>query len=163
MARARARGVLRVEPNVRAEALETPSGATAEVSGDVIVVRDKGALVLRYDAATGTAEISVPSGDLRLVAGGRVVVSGAEVAIEATSRASVTAPEVVTRAGRIEVAAERIVERATDVYRTVDGLMHTRADRVRSVVKGLYQLMGGRISVRAEDDASLDGKRVLLG
>jgi hypothetical protein len=49
------------------------------------------------------------------------------------------------------------------VYREVEGLLQTRAERLRSVVRGAYQLFAKRTQIVAEEDASVDGKRVLLG
>jgi len=128
--------------------LRTPSGATAGFEGDRIVVRNaRNAIVVVYDAERDTAEIT--AGDLTLSApGGRI---------------ALRASEIVCEAGRFELRAERIVERAGDVYREVEGLLQTRADRVRSIVRGAYQLFAKRTQIVAEEDASVDGKRVLLG
>ena len=129
-------------------ATKTPSGASATVDGERIVVRNaRGVVVVVYDAERDAAEISAtdltlsaPKGQLRL-----------------------QASEIVCEAGRFELRAERIVECATDVYREIGGLLQTRADRVRTLVRGSYQLLARRTQVVAEEDASLDGKRVLLG
>jgi hypothetical protein len=128
--------------------VRTPSGATAGISGDRIVVRNsRNAIVVVYDAASDTAEIT--AGDLTLSApGGRI---------------ALRASEIVCEAGRFELRAGRIVERAGDVYREIEGLLQTRAERVRTVVRGAYQLFAKRAQVVAEEDASVDGKRVLLG
>jgi hypothetical protein len=50
-----------------------------------------------------------------------------------------------------------------DVYLEVEGVVHTRADRVRTIARGVFQVFSKRASVVAEEDASVDGKRVLLG
>ncbi len=144
---ARAKKVAPPEPPASVE-LRTPSGATAGVEGDRIVVRNsRHAIVVVYDAASDTAEIT--AGDLTLSApGGRIAMKASEIVLEA---------------GRFELRAERIIERAGDVYREVEGLLQTRAERVRSVVRGAYQLFAKRAQVVAEEDASVDGKRVLLG
>jgi hypothetical protein len=134
--------------------IETRSGASAECRGEEIVLRDrKGAVIVVFDAASGRAEIHARS----------LALSGEEVTIDAKTRLTLGAPEVAVRAGKWELAAERVLERAADVYREVDGLLQTRAGRARTLVKGLYQLFGNRVSVRSEEDASIDGKRVLLG
>jgi hypothetical protein len=47
--------------------VETPQGASATAEGDRLVVRNfRGEVVVTYDAATGSATISAPAGDLRL-------------------------------------------------------------------------------------------------
>jgi ribose 1,5-bisphosphokinase PhnN len=147
------------------ERLETPSGATAEAQGDRLIVRNaQGMVVVVFDAATGTAEISSPSGDLRLAAPmGRVVVAaGSEVVIEAP-RTRIEASELELTAGRMEVTAERLVHRAHEMYQEVDEVLHTRAGRVRTLVRGAYHLFSKRLRLVAEEDAAIDGERVLLG
>jgi hypothetical protein len=141
---ARAKKVVPAEPTE----LRTPSGATAGVEGDRIVVRNsRNAVVVVYDAEHDTAEIT--AGDLTLSApGGRI---------------ALRASEIVCDAGRFELRADRILERAGDVYREVEGLLQTRAERVRALVRGTFQLFAKRAQVVAEEDASVDGKRVLLG
>jgi hypothetical protein len=143
----------RDEPAPAEEAIqrvETPSGASAQVEGERLVVRDaRGAIVVTYDAERGTAEITVPRGDL--------VLSAPEGKIALRAR------EVECEAGRIELRADRIFERARDVYRDVEGLLQTRADRIRTIARGAYQMFAHRVNIAAEDDAAVDGKRVLLG
>ncbi len=103
-----------------APSVKTASGATAEVDGERLVVRDaRGAIVVVYDAERGTAEIVAPRGDLVLSA--------------PAGKIAMRAAEIVCEAGRYELNAERVLVRARDVYREIEGLLHTRADRVRRV------------------------------
>ena len=130
--------------------VSTSSGASAEVQGELLVVRDaRGSIVVVFDAARGMAEIVAPEGDLVLSA--------------PRGKISLKAGEVECVAGRIELRADRIFERARDVYREVEGVLHTRAHRVRTLATGAYQLFARRVNVLAEEDAAVDGKRVLLG
>ena len=124
--------------------------ASAEVDGERLVLRDtRGAIVVVYDAERGTAEIAAPKGDLLLSA--------------PHGKIALRAQEVECEAGRIELRADRIFERARDIYRDVEGLLQTRAERVRTLATGAYQLFAKRVNVLAEEDAAVDGKRVLLG
>lgn len=133
-----------------AAVVRTAGGASAEADGERLVVRDRrGAIVVVYDAERGTAEIVVPEGDLVLGA--------------PKGKIALRALEVECEAGRIELRADRIFERARDVYREVEGLIQTRAERVRTLARGAYYLFAKRVNVAAEEDASVDGKRVLLG
>jgi hypothetical protein len=128
--------------------LVTASGASAQIEGETITVRDRaGAVVVVFDAETGRAELRAP-GDFTLAAEGRLTLRGAEVKVEG---------------GRLEIVAERVIERAGSVYREIEDVVQTRAGRVRTLVKGIYQLFGKRVAVRSEEDASIDGQRVLLG
>jgi hypothetical protein len=120
------------------------------VDGERLVLRDtRGAIVVVYDAERGTAEIAAPKGDLLLSA--------------PHGKIALRAQEVECEAGRIELRADRIFERARDIYRDVEGLLQTRAERVRTLATGAYQLFAKRVNVLAEEDAAVDGKRVLLG
>jgi hypothetical protein len=150
------------------------------------VLRDRdGTALVTYEPGRGLS-VSAPSGDLRLSAPrGRVIIdAGEDIALSArgaldvqadtshwqSREARITAEQLVTRCeqiaqvvGRWELRAQRVVETATDVYREVEGLAQTRAGRVRELVAGAYQLFAGRASIAADEDASIDGKRVLLG
>ena len=130
--------------------VRTPSGASAEADGERLVVRDaRGAIVVVYDAERGSAEITVAEGDLTLSA--------------PRGKVAIQAPEIVCETGRFELRASQIVERAHDVFREIEGLLHTRAKRARTIVHGAFHLFGKRVNLLAEEDASVDGKRVLLG
>ncbi|HEY3815938.1 MAG TPA: DUF3540 domain-containing protein [Polyangiaceae bacterium] len=139
-----------LEPVASPRAVRTPGGASAEVDGERLVLRDvRGAIVVVYDAERGTAEIAAPRGDLVLSA--------------PQGKIALKAREVECEAGRIELRADRIFERARDIYRDVEGLLQTRAERMRTLATGAYQLFAKRVNVLAEEDAAVDGKRVLLG
>jgi hypothetical protein len=151
---------------IAARKVETASGASCEAQGELLVLRDKkGAVVVVFDAEKGSAEVFAPTGDLTLAAPqGKVVLrAGTAVELHATERAEVRASEVALLAGKLDVRAQRILERAEEVYREIDGLLQVRAGRVRSLVKDVFQVLAKRARVVAEEDASLDGKRVLLG
>lgn len=152
-ARARPRTHLRPAPAAlpaEPTRIRTALGATAESDGERLVVRDPtGAVVVVYDAATGSAEIVASRGDLVLSA--------------PQGKIALRAAEVLCEAGRLEVRVDRLFQRARDVYQEVEGLLQTRAERIRALARGAYQVLAGRVSVVAEEDAAVDGKRVLLG
>ena len=150
MSPAAASPIRSIAPLPLLSAVRTPGGASAEVDGERLVLRDaRGAIVVVYDAEHGTAEIAAPKGDLVLSA--------------PHGKIALRAREVECEAGRIELRADRIFERARDIYRDVEGLLQTRAERVRTLATGAYQLFAKRVNVVAEEDAAVDGKRVLLG
>lgn len=78
-------------------------------------------------------------------------------------RIETTAAQIVSTVGRMEVRAERLIERAKDAYREVDGLLQTRAGRARSLIREAYQLVSERTSLVSKKETSIDGERVLLG
>jgi len=149
-------------------------------------VRDPhGAIVVRYDASTGEARIESPHGDLTLAAAGKVkLAAGTDVELEASGtiattssrvsvhtgegevnaeRLGVRAAELATLVGKWELRAQRLVEQVVDAYRDVDGLLQTRAGRMRTLVEGAYRLLSERTDIISREDSVIDGKRVLLG
>ncbi len=102
-------------------------------------------------------------GEARRRRAGLVEVSEGDLTLAAPGRIVLRAAEVVTEAGRVEVDAGRLVERAGDAYRHVEGLAELQAGRARTLVEGAHQLVAQRTSVTSDDDTIIDGKRVLLG
>ena len=146
-----------------ARSLSAPGGARATVEGDTVAIHDAGgALVAAYDGATGELRLAAP-GDLRLSApAGRVILEGAAVAME-TDDLAVRASSASFAVGQWELRAERVVERVTDAFRSVDGLLETRAKRMRTLVATTLELFGKRTTITSEKDTRIDGERVLLG
>ena len=191
----RNQAALRVVPNgPGAPRIETPLGASAMVEGDTLVVRDpRGEIVVQYDAATGSATIAAPGGDLRLAAPmGKVVIdAGTDLELSARAKTSIhsvefeadadltrlrskaldiasgaieaSAQTVVIGVGRWNMTAERVIEKANDIYRNIEGVIETRAGRLRSLIRGATQMRSGTTSIVSKEDTSVDGRRVLLG
>ena len=59
--------------------------------------------------------------------------------------------------------AIRIMERAKNVYRHVDELQQTRAQRVRTLVEGAYQLNSETSYIKSRKNVNIDGERIHLG
>jgi hypothetical protein len=64
---------------------------------------------------------------------------------------------------KIETTANRIIEKAINVYRQVEELQQTRANRVRTMVKGSYQLSSETTYIKAEKHVNIDGEKIHLG
>ena len=65
--------------------------------------------------------------------------------------------------GKIETVAIRIMERAKNVYRQVEELQQTRANRVRTLVEGSYQLDSETTYIKSKKNVNIDGERIHLG
>jgi Protein of unknown function (DUF3540) len=119
-------------------------------------------LTATYREGAGV-ELRVAEGDLTLVAPGRVTLrAGTEVeTVSPTVR--IEATSMLVSAGRHELCAERVVERAGDVYRHAEGLVEVTAERARTLVTGDHDLCAGRTTITSDADTIVDGKRVLLG
>lgn len=151
------------------ETLALRSGARAVLargeSGDVLTVRDaKGALLFELRDASGTVVISVAEGDLELRAErGRVRISGAEGVDVDGKQVIITAERLRQVAGVIETHAGRILEKARDVYRDVEGLSQLRAGHVRIVARETFRALADRLRMKAKKDAKIDGEKIYLG
>jgi hypothetical protein len=158
-----------------ARSIAARGGARAIVEDATIAIEDRaGRLVATFDGETGALTITA-SADLRLSApAGRVSLEardGIELATSnggarldlADQRVSLRATEADVDVGAWTMRAGRVVERLGDAYRTVDGLVETRAKRLRTLVAGTLELFGRRTTIQSEKDTRIDGERVRLG
>jgi hypothetical protein len=164
----------------------------ATASGEAIRVRDgRGRLLFEHLAAEGRSVVHVPEGDLDLVVPGSVRISaGAELSLSSAQQASVTAPRIAVKADHadvrvdearvsaraletavghvlqvvetLEVRAGRVIERARETYREVEGLAQTRAGRLRLVAEETLHLLGRRAQMKAQEDLKLKGEKIYL-
>lgn len=65
-------------------------------------------------------------------------------------------------AGVLETRADRLVERAKNVYRDVEELSQTRAGRLRQIATGTMHLFGKRTLMKADEDVSIKGEQIKL-
>jgi hypothetical protein len=65
--------------------------------------------------------------------------------------------------GKLERLAERVIERAVDVYREVEGLCQLKAGRVRTLVEDEHYAKAKRTYLLAEEDVKIDGNKIRLG
>lgn len=65
--------------------------------------------------------------------------------------------------GKLETVASRILERAKNVYRTVDELQQTKANRVRTLVDGAYQLKSETSYIESKKSVKIDAEKIHLG
>lgn len=128
--------------------ITTASGAVARSDGNVIEVRSPtGRLVATYDAERDALSIE----------------GAAHLELSTAKSITIDTEALRMRVGSYELSAGRIVERSTDVFRTVERLLETRAKRARTIVDRLLELSARRTSITSEEDTRVDGKRVLLG
>jgi len=148
--------------------LTTTSGILAQVlprpDGDVLRVRDgKGRLVLdvRED---GTVVLHVAEGDLELRARkGRVRIEGSEGVHIAGPQVTVETPHLRQIIGVLETHARRIVEKAKDSYRDVEGVSHLSAKQVQIKAKKTFRAIAERLRMRAKKEAKIQAEKIYLG
>jgi hypothetical protein len=141
--------------------LEAADGATAvaidRLGEERLVVRSPSGRVLFEYHADGSQRCVVyaPERDLEIRAEGKVAIKGAAIDLEGD--------RLDVRAGVVEVAADRWIERMRNVYREVEELSQTHAARIRSIAKETMQILGRRTIVKAEEDMKVKGERIHLG
>jgi len=64
---------------------------------------------------------------------------------------------------RVVASVDRVIERAKDTYRHVEGLAELQANRTRTLVEDTCRTIAEKTTIVSEDDTLIDGKRVLLG
>jgi hypothetical protein len=149
-----------------------PAGAIELVAATAIRCVSAGEVSLR--SSTGA---SIAAGEALLRADRRgVTIAGERLALGARRgevevdemryagrELAATVPLVRLGMQLFESAAERVVTRVGDLFQHVEGLQQLRAGRLRALVRDTVLLKGRDVSVRAEQDASIDGERINLG
>ncbi|HJL20167.1 MAG TPA: DUF3540 domain-containing protein [Sandaracinaceae bacterium LLY-WYZ-13_1] len=146
----RAGGRVRVE-GAEALDLESPDGPVRLGSG----------------ADAGRSALSLDRERTRLEAG--VIEARAETAEARATEARLVAGVLRTAVDRarsrvevVERTAGRIVERAREVYREVEGLEQTRAGRLRLVASEALQVLGQRTLLKAREHVKIKGDKIYL-
>ncbi len=98
--------------------------------------------------APGSIALSAPTGWIDLSAGQGV---------------RIVAPDVEVKAGRLRLAARRVVERFGEACRWVRETFQLRAGRTRTVVQEECTLHAGSIAERARGTVAIDGEKINLG
>lgn len=117
------------------------------------------------------------AGRLTLDGGAELALRGRRVTLEADEAVRICGPELELESERLEadvgvarwsasrwrVHAYRLETFARDAFVEVEGLYASRAATVRSIAEKTLELFGRRTSMRATEDAVVDGRRVRLG
>jgi hypothetical protein len=151
---------------VHIEGLDVSLGATR----DVVVSGGRSAAmsVTALEDAAGGASVRLDPTHAHIAARtveirgqtARTVVATAETVATAVRT---TAVSIETHARTIQDTAERVSLKAKELSHHVTGLFDSKLGRVRSLVKGAFSVRSKTVQMKASDDASVDGKRVLLG
>jgi len=67
------------------------------------------------------------------------------------------------RAETVERTAGRVVLKAKEVYREVEGLEQTRAGRLRLVAQKAFSVLSEQATLKARDDVKIKGDKIYLG
>jgi hypothetical protein len=157
------------------------------------VFSERGELLFEYDAKSGKTRVCIPEGDLeiatqrggidfvaqkriRLASRERIELASEALDVDAEKgnlrireakfsgeRFSGWVENVKLAVKRSESVAETVIEKAKNVYRSVDELAQLEAGRVRTFVAGLYQLRSRTASLKAKKAFKVDGEKIHLG
>lgn len=151
---------------------------TSTVRGrEVRVAADAIALTGRTVQIEGSDQVRIAGGEDALTIGGarstlearrfRAELEEARFSIRDAFLGIGQVESAVTRAKHtvevLDLTAERIVERAKDVFRETEGVAQTRAGRIRMVASGVFSLLSERTTIKAEDDVAIVGEKIELG
>lgn len=118
------------------------------VGDEVLVVGSERAYVIGVLRGAGDLKLEAPDGFIDIVAGRGV---------------RIAAPEVSLRAGKLEIIAQRIVEKARDAYVWIAELFQLKSRRVRASAESTLDLRAQTAYVKAKGDMNIDGRSINLG
>jgi hypothetical protein len=170
----------------RAEASGKPGQQTMKVFSS------KKELLFEYDEVAGTARVNMPSGDLEFVAekGNISFQSGRDICFSSrhmdldSDEISMTAHKGDLRidealytgkkllgnirhakliAERLETVAQTMIEKAQNLFQSVDELCQLKAGRMRTLVKKTFHFKSNKAFVKAEEDYKIRAEKIHLG
>ncbi|MDY6843934.1 MAG: DUF3540 domain-containing protein [Thermodesulfobacteriota bacterium] len=157
------------------------------------VFSQDGGLIFEYDSKTGKSRVDIPEGDLELIAANGnidfisaqdirffsknsidmksetfgLTAQAGELHIEETHYTGKKVVGEVHTARlmveRLETLAGTIMEKAKNVYRTVEKLSQIKAGRMRTLVKETCQFKSKKAFFKAEEDFKIKGEKIHLG
>ncbi len=158
--------------------LRTEHGARAVLSEDAAtksrvlqVYSPRDELVFEYDPvgekarvniSRGNLELSTGDGDIELRSARTVRIGGRAIEMN-SDELNVTAASSRWVVERMETLAGTLVERARNVYRTVEQLAQLKAGRMRTLVDQTFHFKSRRAFLKAEEDFKIKGEKVHLG
>ena len=150
--------------------IEFTSGRDVVIQGRSVGISSTSAVQLttRDDSGTVQAAISVQERRIEL-SGPHVCVSAerGDVRMEDASfagrRAVVRYRQAKVVAERIETLADTFIERAKNVYRTVERLSQLKAGRLRTLVDSTFHLKARRAIVTSDEDCKITAAQIHLG
>ncbi len=149
-------------------------------------------LLFEYNEETGTARVNMPSGDLEFVtekgnisfqSGRNISFSGRHVDMKTHNigvsahkgdirieEAVYTGKKLLGNIGhakliaeRLETAAQTMIEKAQNLFQSVDELCQLRTGRMRTLVQKTFHFKTNKAFVKAEDDYKIRAEKIHLG
>jgi len=157
------------------------------------VFSKEGGLIFEYDADTGKSRVDIPAGDLEVTTKEGDIAFTSAKGIRFCSRTAIDmqSPDLGIKARRgdiqiqvakyqgkqflgrvknvrvvmkrLETLADNVIEKAKNVYRTVEGLTQLRTGRLRTLVEATYQLKSKKAFLKADEDFKVKAEKIYLG
>ncbi len=152
-----------------------------------------GGIVFEYDTQTGRYRLHVPHGDLEVSTGtGDILFNAAKnirfaapesvifdsngigmnaqngnFRIEKTAFTGTEFTGSIRKAKlmmeRMESIAETVIDKAKNIYQTVEELMQTRTGRMRTLINTSWHCKSKKAFLKSEDDFKIKGEKIYLG
>lgn len=128
-----------------------------QVGDEVLVIgNEHGHYVIGVLRGRGTSRLTFPSDvELRATEGVVRVVGGKGIELEA--------PEVATRAGRVQVFADSLRQRLGSLYQAVSHTLSVRAGSTHTVVADTSYTQAKRATLLTQNEVNINGKSINLG
>ena len=135
------------------------------VGDEVLAITHDGETVYVIGLLRGSGRTTLRvQGDLSIEApGGRIELKGQAIRLQGEQSVEAAAPDVKLRAGRLDILAHRIVEKARDIYVWVNELFQLKSRRLRAVTDSTMHWKAHRAYFKADTDVNIDGKNINLG
>jgi hypothetical protein len=173
--------VFEYDPATGRNRVVAPAGCLEIVTGSDLSLRSGNEISIeaRRVVLRGREELSLETG--RKTTAFRIKPGSLDIASEslhlAAGRAAFECGETVFRGnriegtferaslviGRLETVARTVVEKARNVYRTVEKLAQLKAGRVRTVVDGSHVVRARKTTVHADEDVRIQANKIHLG
>jgi len=161
-------GVLHGRPEGRRVALD--NGSYAQASGEpgaerLQIFSEGQELLFEYDEQNRTARVNLESGDLEFVTrrGSISFSSDREILFDGESVGITARSGLRLTAARLETVVDSLVEKAKNVYRTVEQLSQLRAGRMRTLVRSTFHFKARRAFLKSEKDYKINAEKIHLG
>lgn len=165
---AKARLVLEIDPVTGKTTVVAPGDLALRAGGDLELeakgaVRVKAGDIVELEAGDGAAKTSFSVGGAIAKLSARVLAVSAEETRYVGEILRAKIDDTWLELSRVESAAERVIERAKNVFREVEDLCQTKAGRSRTVIEGGAFFRAHHASIEAEDEMRIDGSSINLG
>jgi hypothetical protein len=154
-------GLLNRKPGVPKLSLQDGAYAAAagpQAAKTLQVFSARNELLFEYDEANHKARVHVACGDIEFIArtGNIAFSAGREVIISGQSAVKIETP-------RLQVLVQTLMEKAKNIFRTVEQLSQIKAGRIRTLVDETYFFKAKKAFIKSDEDYKINAEKIHLG